>query len=224
MKSRRIQALIGSALPMLLIGSLQTDTSSAAERPDFSGSWRLNEELSENPRDKMEEMGGGGRGRGGMGGGSSGGGMGGGDRQGGGGPGGRGGGSREDMQARFQARIERIETLEILHQDPEMVIGFADGSNRTIYTDGQATPDDLEAGVFEGKGKWKNNSQVIFKAESANGGKATEIYELDEAGDMLLVTTKVEGDGRRPGISFKRVYERALADSSAEPDPQDTSG
>ena len=52
---RRIRDLIGSALSLLLIGSLQTDTSLAAERPDFSGLWQLNEELSEDPREKMRE-------------------------------------------------------------------------------------------------------------------------------------------------------------------------
>ena len=46
------------------------------ERPDFTGSWVINEELSENPRDKMRQSMGGGRSGGGgsgMGGGGRGG-------------------------------------------------------------------------------------------------------------------------------------------------------
>lgn len=179
-KSKRIQVLIGSALPMLLIGSLQADTSLAAERPDFSGDWQLNEELSENPRDKMMEKMGGGRGRGGSGG-KGGGGMGGGMR-GGGGSGGSGGGSREDMQARFEDRSERI------------------------------------------KAKWKGSSRVVFKSESANGAEITEIYELNQTGDLLFVTTKMEGEGRRPDISFRRVYDRVAADVLIEPDPEEAAG
>lgn len=35
----------------------------------------------------------------------------------------------------------------------------------------------------------------------------TEIYELSEDGNQLFVTTKLEGDGRRPTISFRRVYD-----------------
>ena len=212
-KSKRIQVLIGSALPMLLIGSLQADTSLAAERPDFSGSWQLNEELSENPRDKMVEQMGGGRGRGGSGG------LGGGMR-GGGGSGGRGGGSREDIQARLEARSQRIEALEILHQDPEFVIGFADGSNRTLYTDGREVSHDLEVGAFESQAKWKGRSQVVFKSESENGAEITEIYELNEAGDQLFVTTKIEGEERRPDISFERVYDRVVTDVPMQPDSE----
>ncbi len=217
-RSKRIQGLIGSALPMLLIGSLQADTSLAAERPDFSGSWQLNEERSENPRDKVMEKMGGGRGRGGSGG------MGGGGMRGGGGPGGRGGGSREDVQARFEARAERIKALEISHQDPELVIGFADGSNRTIYTDGRKVSEDLAVGVFESKTKWKGNSQVVFKSESPKGAEITEIYELDETGDLLFVTTRMEGEGRRPDVSFNRVYDRVTAVVPVEPDPEEATG
>lgn len=216
-KSKRIQALIGSALPLLLIGSLQADTSLAAERPDFSGSWQLNEELSENPHDEMMEKMGGGRGRGG--GGRSGGGM-----QGGGGGRGSGGGGREEMQSRMNERVEKVRVLEILHQDPELVIGFADGTSRTLFTDGRETAEDLEAGFFEGTAKWKGNSQVVFRSESTNGGKTAETYELNPAADMLWVTTKMDGDGRRPTISFKRVYYRASMDVPAEPDPEGLTG
>ena len=181
LKRKQRRVFIGSALSIVLIGSLQTDTSLAADRPDFSGSWQLNEELSENPRDKMmEKM----RGSG-------------------------GGGGEEEMQTRLQSMAERVQELEILHQEPERVIEFADGSSRTIFTDGQVVTDDFAGGVFEGKGKWKGDSQVVFKSESAAGSKVTEIYELNETGDMLFLTTKMEGDGRRPSISFRRVYDRS---------------
>jgi len=128
------------------------------------------------------------------------------------------------MQDRLEARSERIKALEILHQDPELVTGFADGSNRTIYTDGREVFDDLDAGVFESKAKWKGRSQVVFKSESANGAEITEIYELNEAGDMLFVTTELKGDGRRPSFSFKRVYDRVAADVPVEPGPEEAAG
>lgn len=213
-KSKRIQALIGSALPLLLIGSLQADTSLAAERPDFSGFWQLNEELSENPREKMRKSMGQGGSRGGSGG--RGGGMGGGA----GGPGGgRGGSGREDMQDRMRAMAERIQTLEITHQEPDLSFVFADGSGRTIHTDGRDSADDLEGGVLEGKGTWKNQTQFVFKSETPNGSKMTEIYELNASGELLLVTVKMEGDGRRPDLKFRRVYDIADAGIPVEPDP-----
>ena len=211
LKRKQRRVFIGSALSIVLIGSLQTDTSLAADRPDFSGSWQLNEELSENPRDKMMEK------MRGSGGGSRGGGGKGGGRRGGGGRGG-GGGGEEEMQTRLQSMAERVQELEILHQEPELVIEFADGSSRTIFTDGQVVTDDFAGGVFEGKGKWKGDSQVVFKSESAAGSKVTEIYELNETGDMLFLTTKMEGDGRRPSISFRRVYDRSLTEIPTAPD------
>jgi len=110
-----------------------------------------------------------------------------------------------------------------LHQDPELVIGFADGSNRTIYTDGREVSEDLAVGVFESQTKWKGSSQVVFKSETPNGAEITEIYELGETGDLLFVTTKMEGEGRRPDVSFKRVYDRVAANVTIEADPAGTS-
>ena len=198
MTSGQIKALIGSVLPILLIGSLHTDTSLAADRPDFSGTWQLNEELSENPRDQMSKnTGGRGGGRGGM--------RGEGNR-------GSGGQGRDPggMQERLQSMKERIETLEIQHQDPELAIGFGDGTRRILFTDGREMEDNLEAGVFEAKAKWKQASSVVLKAENAVGQKITEIYELDASGQRLEVTTRIEGGDRRPDLSFKRVYDRSL--------------
>ncbi len=79
-----------AALLIAAVGSPATG-SDTAKRNDFTGTWQLNEELSENPREKMREAmssRGGGRGGGGRGGGGGGGGGG----RGGGGFGGPGGG------------------------------------------------------------------------------------------------------------------------------------
>ena len=201
MTSGQFKAFIGSVLPILLIGSLHTDTSLAADRPDFSGTWQLNEELSEDPRGQMKkktgDRGGRGGGRGGM-------------REG--GNRGTGGQGRDPggMQERLQSMKERIETLDIQHQDPELAIGFGDGTQRTLFTDGRKMEDNLESGVFEAKAKWKASSSVLFKAENAVGQKITETYELDASGQRLEVTTRIEGGDRRPDMSFKRVYDRAL--------------
>ena len=203
MASGKIRAFIGSVLPILLIGSLHTDTSLAADRPDFSGTWQLDEELSEGPRTRKAGQRGGGRGMEGRSGGE-------------GGRGGQRGGGDGVMRERLQSMKERIQTLEILHQDPELAIGFKDGSSRTLYTDGREMTDDLEAGTFDGEGKWKNQTQIVFKSENAMGGKITELYELDEAGATLFVTTTMESDGRRPEINFRRVYVKALAAPTLE--------
>lgn len=123
------------------------------------------------------------------------------------------------MQDRMRAMAERIQTLEITHQEPELSIVFADGSGRTIHTDGRDSADDLEGGVLEGKSKWKNKTQLVFKSETPNGSDMTEIYELNDSGELLFVTVKMEGDGRRPDLSFRRVYDAADAGIPVEPDP-----
>lgn len=201
MTSGLFKAFIGSVLPVLLIGSLHTDTSLAADRPDFSGTWQLNEELSEDPRDQMRKQTGERGGRGGNGGGTRGGG------------GRSSGGQGRDpggMQERFQSMKQRVEILEIQHHDPEMAIGFGDGTRRTLFTDGRKMGDNLESGVFEAKAKWRQASSVVFEAENAVGQKITEIYELDASGQRLEVTTRIEGGDRRPDMSLKRIYDRAL--------------
>lgn len=216
MATSKRMTLVGSALSYLLLASVQFDTSLAAERPDFSGTWKLNKELSENPRDKLmeqrknREYGGGrppdggdvARGGGGLGRGGTGEGVG-----------------RDGIQERLKAMTERIQSIEIDHREPQLELRFADGHERTIYTDGRTSEDDFESGIFEAKGKWKSGSQVFVKAESSYGGKLTETYELSENGQQLYVTTKIEGDGRRPNLTFRRVYDKALiAATTGDPD------
>ena len=128
------------------------------------------------------------------------------------------------MEDRMRAMRERIQTLEITHLEPELSIVFADGSGRTIYNDGREFSEDLEGGVLKTKGKWKNGAQLVLKSETANGAKITEIYELDGSSERLLVTVKMEGDGRRPDISFRRVYDAADAGIRVAPDPASDAG
>lgn len=122
------------------------------------------------------------------------------------------------MESRSEAMAARIKVLEIIHQEPELTIGFGDGASRTVFTDGRKMEESSEVGVFEGKGKWKGSS-LVFNYESLRG-KVTETYELNPAGDLLTVTTKMEGDGRRPGVTFARIYDRVAPEIPVEPDPE----
>jgi len=175
---------IGLALPILTCGVLLASASLAAEQPDFSGTWKLNQELSENPREKVMEgmsKGGGGRGGGGMaggrqgGGGMSGGGKGGGMRGGGGGrsdEGGRGS-DREGMQERLSEREERIQQFTIVHEDPSLRFRYADDSENLFYTDGRIT-EDLEAGLLDATASWKKGKRIEIERDSPQGGAVTE--------------------------------------------------
>lgn len=193
--------ILGLALPFLTLGVLLAVASLAAEQPDFSGTWKLNPELSENPREKMAESMS--KGRGGEGGGRGGGGMGGGMR---GGGGGRGGG-REGMEERLGEREARIQQIVIDHEDPTFRIRFADDSENVFYTDGRMT-EDLEAGLLEATASWKKGQRIEIERLSPQGGTITEKYELSDDGSQLFVKTKMESTGRMPRLTFERVYDR----------------
>ncbi len=108
---------------LVLLVSIPGDVGAGREVPDFSGSWQLNEELSEDPRSKMrqrrESTGGGlGSGRGGMGRGS-------------------GMGDPEAMRDRMRRMEQGSKTLTILHVEPQMTIRTADDRERGLHTDGR---------------------------------------------------------------------------------------
>ena len=128
----------------------------------------------------------------------------------------------EGLNDSFQQRLERVKNIEVQHQDPRFVLNFADGFQRTLFTDGREVADDLENGLFEATAKWKSASKIVVTVESTTG-EVTEIYELSEGSEQLYVTTKMEGDGRRPSISFTLVYDRALAMPTGT-DENETSG
>lgn len=203
--------ILGLALPFLTLGVLLAVASLAAEQPDFSGTWKLNQELSENPREKMAESMS--KGRGGEGGGRGGGGMGGGMR---GGGGGRGGG-REGMEERLGEREARIQQIVIDHEDPTFRIRLADDSENVFYTDGRMT-EDLEAGLLEATASWKKGRRIDIERESPQGAAITEKYELSDDGSQLFVKTKIEGSGRMPKITFQRVYDQVTDVFQEDPD------
>jgi hypothetical protein len=190
----------------------------ANTRPDFSGKWTLNEDLSEDPRTKMQEAGGrggrgGGMGRGGMGGGGGrggmGGGMGGGGHRGGGGDSGDSGG---DGGSRFGETLAAQKVLTISHKDPQLVILDLNGRSRTFFTDARKVEEERSEGTAKIQTKWKDRS--ILVVTKLGDREITDTYERAADGARLFLTTKMEG-GRAP-FSFRRVYEAPLTPVPAE--------
>ncbi len=56
-------------------------------------------------------------------------------------------------------------------------------------------------------GHWKGG-RLEAERSSFGGAKITEVSELKDDGRTLVVHTKIEPGGERPGIEFKRVYAR----------------
>lgn len=225
-------ALAAAACALGLI--LTTGPARAQQRPDLSGTWRLNDRESDNPRDKLRggfHPGGRGGSFPGGGGGGRGGGFPGGGRRGGfggrqGGPGGFPGGGPgeggpgEDAggPGRFERMQEHYRTLRIRHVEPALEVEYGDQRGETFYTDGRKVKRDTgERGLVEVQAKWKD-ARVVVERETGRG-KATETFELAPGGQRLIVTSKINGP--RGSVSIKRVYdaEAAAATPPEEPPP-----
>jgi hypothetical protein len=199
----------------------------ASGRPDFSGTWKLNEDLSEDPRKKMQEAGGGrggrgggmGRGGGGEGGGGFGGrgGMGGGGRGGTGGGGGRRGGGDSgegngDGAMHVSETLAAQKVLTISHKDPQLVVTDLNGRARTFFTDARKVEEERSEGTARIQAKWKDRSIVVVTKLGER--EITDTYERAADGARLFLTTKVDG-GRAP-FSYRRIYEAPLTPVSSE--------
>jgi hypothetical protein len=183
----------------------------ANTRPDFSGTWKLNADLSEDPREKMRDARGSSGGRGGGGGGFGGGGRGG---LGGGGMGGgghRGGGDSGDGggdgATRLGETLAAQKVLTISHKDPELVIRDLNGRSRTFFTDARKLEEERAEGTAKIQTKWKDRTVVVVTKVGSR--ETTETFERAADGSHLFLTTKIDG-GRAP-LSFRRVYDAPLA-------------
>jgi hypothetical protein len=201
----------------------------AGARPDLSGTWQRNEELSEDPREKAREAMGerrGGLGRGGGPGGPPGGGMGGG--RGGGrrpvgdgpfGGGGRGGGSPPGERPGEGFAGPGLPARLVVVQDGDgVVLEDADGSElRTLVTGGEPFTAGDPWNVGEVTAAWDPAGRLVVQWAAGNG-EVAETWELVAEGRRLLVSTAVEGRRGR-GFTHQQVWERVepVAPAQAEP-------
>ncbi|MEE8525054.1 MAG: hypothetical protein V3T72_14050 [Thermoanaerobaculia bacterium] len=226
--------LVATAAALLLLPPAFAAT---ADRPDFSGTWELNEELSDDFREKMMEarQKGGGRGGGGGGGGFGGGRGGGGDGFGGGrggggggggfgggrgGGGGPGGGQRdpEAMRERFESMQQDIEAMTVLHQDPTVTVKYPSGAERVMNTEGEPfVYRNRRGGAIDATGKWKGGRRFVVKTvDEGDQRKITETWEILQETGQLTITTKMSGGGRMPTLELRRIYDRAADEGIAE--------
>ncbi|UCC74692.1 MAG: hypothetical protein JSV86_09120 [Gemmatimonadota bacterium] len=185
---------IGSALPLaLMLLALQVLPASAVQvdRPNLSGSWVLNEEESDNPREQMRP--------------ASGSGMQG--RQGGGmrgrPPGGDPRGDREQMRR----LMEGPHAFKILQDDSTVTIVTEDGMRLVLFPDGQEREDLVEGlGATKLTADWQGGKLVVAR-KSDSGPEATQSYELSDDGGQLVVRVRIEHPQMPRPIEFRRVYD-----------------
>src|SRR5262249_25401228 len=189
MRTRARRALDGIVAGVGLFGIARTATGHTQNRdptrPDLSGRWRLNQELSENADSKLQGMQSpsGGRGPGGH--------M---------GLGGLFGGAR-------QSQIEEARGL-VLNAAERFV--FTQDGDRIVVTDGDGRVRRLTANgrkeKIDGRDvrtRW--DGQRLIAETSLGSAKVTETYERPSSAPQLVVTTKMEMHGRE--LSVRRVYD-----------------
>lgn len=216
MKTGRVGlGLLPAALALLLAPGLRApaDEKPAAEariaeaRERLVGEWRLNRELSEDPREKLRqarEAGRSGGGPPGMGGGPAsgwpGGGRGGHHRggYGGGGRGPEGGG--EDGGGRALAMPLRASDITITNLQPQVTMLEPDGLERRIRVDGAAHRDGEGNEV---KAHWDGDELVV--ETKAERGRTKETWSV--AGDPRRLTVRLEVKGPYGTVKVKRVFD-----------------
>jgi len=193
---------------------------------DLSGRWVYNRELSDDAREKMREGmegksgPGGGRPPGGPGGGGTGGPGGGGTGGPGGGMGGSGGGRMgpppggmggdDDPREAMRAIMEPAEELVIGQTETEIAVDEKFGRTRRLHPDGKKYKTDN--GASEIKTTWKDG-KLLVETKRVRGGSVLETWQLLPDGTRLIVNVKMEG-GFGPGVTLKRIYDRAEGDGA----------
>lgn len=188
----------------------------AAVRQQLVGEWKLNPELSEDPREKMRQARGGGGPPGG--GGGRGGGWGGhGGGHGGGYGGGHGGGGYHRSADQGEAPSEgqrpsmsmpfTASQIAVTNIEPEITMLDPDGEQRQLHPDDKAYKD---AGGTEVKTKWDSGHLVV---ETKNErGSVKETWSVDADPRRLTVLLEIK---RSYGsdISVRRVFDPLRTDT-----------
>jgi hypothetical protein len=190
-----LKSIVGRVL-FVVCGLLLAATTFAADktRPNFSGTWQLNEELSDDIREKIGEAirarmrGGGMGGRGGPGGPPDG--------------GGRMGQARE----RMKQMQEGMQRLTIAQTESELTVTNAIDREQRFFTDGRKQTREGGFGPVEFEATWKKRSLVVIEKPEAEGATVTRTYFFRRDDPHLYVNVKVEGRG--PVFDYQRVYDR----------------
>jgi hypothetical protein len=164
---------------------------------DISGKWRINRELSDDPREVMQKnmealregRGGGPKGgRGGPGGGGRGGrggGFGGGPA-GGRGPRGNGGAGREQMQERLRQLENSPRDMVILQEGDDVTMIHPNGDTLTVCADGKKRTHQMMLGEVEIHARWVDLALEV-KTRRSSGSEKIRLYRISSEGRLEVV-------------------------------------
>lgn len=166
-----------------------------APRPDLSGTWVINEALSESMREKVREMmteeitn-----------------------------PRAQARWDRVQARERMGMQSAPFARLEIAHEEPLVAVQYSGGRSRELFTDGRELEPEAEYGQEAVTVAWEG-ARLIVDADTARG-RVTEFWELSDDGKRLFVTTQAEMGERLSGpVSFRRVYDLAPPEQEQAPE------
>jgi len=185
---------------VFLAGAQQSGSQSAGaeNRQLMVGDWLINEELSDNSDDQVEEA----------------------IKEGGGKVARRffrkrpedfyrGGPAEQELYD----RISYDDVLSIEFTEPEFVFTYADSYQRIFHTDGRrrrTTANTFYAQGGEDFSFWNwDAAALVVEARPRDGRFTLETYTLEEGGNRLRVEMTIEPASFRGAISLTRVYDRA---------------
>ena len=192
--------MVAAAFTVLLASAQQSAGSAANSeiRQQISGRWIINDELSDNSDDQVEEA----------------------IKEGGGKVPRRFLRKRpEDFyrggppEQELYDRISYDDVLQIDYAEPEFTFTYADDYQRIFHTDGRRRRTTANSFYAQGGedfsfGNWDAGALVV-EARPRDGGFTLETYTLEEGGNRLRVEMVIEPDSFRAAINLTRVYDRA---------------
>lgn len=174
-------------------------------KPNLAGTWKLNKDQSDDPRQKMQEGMGGASGQGGGGGGAR--------REPGTGRPGRGPGSGGGMMAEWsQLTVSQTNAGVKVTGVSGHVLATSQGQSKEDNdNDGERGERRFPPAVAEWQG-----SQLVAKSHGFGGGTTTRTFELSPDGKQLYVTTKIESERLSEPVTYKFVYDPGKAESNSQ--------
>lgn len=193
----------------------------------LSGTWKINRDESDDPREKLRSamqdrdqngpMGG----HGGMGGSGVGigipgiGGIGGMGRPRGGPAGQRGSGAgSEEQRSRLRDLVQASDQLKIVQKGPEIDVTDADSRERTLFTDGRKIAKAKEdATQTQVKAHWDHGT-LVTEEKGPDGEKISHAYEITGDGKQLADTLTLESKHLNTPIIVRSLYDKAGAENA----------
>jgi len=215
---------LGQAPPGPLPQTAPQDGSTAAPAkaplPDvprtkvLAGTWRLNQDESDDPMKKLQQargagnggQGGGRRGGGGMGGGwPGGGGMGGRGGMGGGGRG-MGGGESDSDRQKMNLFLQPANQLTVVQKEPEIDITDDDVRKFAFYTDSRKVEKSKDPNHQDFDAKWEEY-RLVAEGKDPRGNKYERSYEVLQGNRQLRETFLLKVGRNNTEVSIRYVYD-----------------